>query len=247
MKRFAILILLLCGLQAKAQIDTDRPDQTESARAMNPGDLQLESGVQVTYLGDNFPSIRVGLLPTLQFRYGIAKGFELRMLSQYATIQNMSSNVKYNGMADFELGSKIQFYSSDNFNILLLTHLVMPTGSAEVTSDMWGITNRICAGWDFSEGQSLGVNLGYNYYEQNEFSGIVFTLAYAKSVSDKVGFYIEPFGFVNNDDFVLNFDAGMVYLPTPQMQLDISFGMGVNERMNYLSIGSSWLFSKNSD
>jgi biopolymer transport protein ExbD len=45
-------------------------------------------------------------------------------------------------------------------------------------------------------------------------------------------------------EFVLNFDTGFTYLANENLQFDFSFGTGLNHRMNYLSIGFSWLLKK---
>ncbi len=49
------------------------------------------------------------------------------------------------------------------------------------------------------------------------------------------------------EDTILNFDAGFTYLPNPNVQLDFSFGTGINDTMNYLSVGCSWLIPKTSE
>ena len=54
------------------------------------------------------------------------------------------------------------------------------------------------------------------------------------------------FGEISNlKEFVLNFDTGFTYLANENLQFDFSFGTGLNHRMNYLSIGFSWLLKKN--
>jgi hypothetical protein len=37
-----------------------------------------------------------------------------------------------------------------------------------------------------------------------------------------------------------NLDAGITYLVNPNLQLDFSFGTGINHTMNFISAGISW-------
>jgi hypothetical protein len=60
-------------------------------------------------------------------------------------------------------------------------------------------------------------------------------------VSEKLSIYGESFGrvFVNNIP-LSNFDSGLAYLVKSNIQFDLSFGLGLNNQMNYQSIGFSW-------
>ncbi len=97
-----------------------------------------------------------------------------------------------------------------------------------------------------SESFSIAYNIGYNYFGTDK-GDLSYSLAFGIAVNEKVGVYIEPYGDVVNfkfDDTVLNFDAGFTYLPNPNIQLDFSFGTGINKKMNYLSVGCSWLIPR---
>ena len=58
---------------------------------------------------------------------------------------------------------------------------------------------------------------------------------------DKLSAYIEPFGeYFNFSDFYINADTGITYLLRDNFQLDISFGTGLNYKINYVAFGFSW-------
>ncbi len=60
------------------------------------------------------------------------------------------------------------------------------------------------------------------------------------SINETFSFYIEPYGsLVEFDALESNFDAGIAYLVKDNCQLDFSFGTGINNTMNYLSLGFS--------
>ena len=60
--------------------------------------------------------------------------------------------------------------------------------------------------------------------------------------------YIEPFGLWDDvSDFSHNFDAGVTYLVNDNCQLDFSFGTGITNNMNYISVGGSWLIERDAE
>ena len=61
------------------------------------------------------------------------------------------------------------------------------------------------------------------------------------AINDKVGVYLETYGdIVEFQELLVNFDTGLTYLVKDNLQLDFSFGTGINHTMNYISLGFSW-------
>lgn len=241
------LIVLLCFISfanINAQIITDRPDQTESSSTVGRGNLQMESGLLIGFEGDEQSSIRQILAPTNLLRYGISKSIEIRLLSQFETQKSGEQSIQ--GISDLEIGTKIQILKNDSKNteIAFVSHLTLPTGTKELTSEKIGTVNKIAVSHRLSENTGLGYNFGYNYFVQDR-GDLTYSLALGIGVNEKVGIYIEPYGEISNlKDFVLNFDTGFTYLANENLQFDFSFGTGLNQRMNYLSIGFSWLLKR---
>ena len=238
-----IVILSYCG--AYAQIVTDRPDQTESSSTVHAGALQIESGVLVGDEWSNNTSNRQVLLPTNLFRYGITRVVELRVLNQYE-INKSNSNEQFQGFSDIEVGTKIQILKREHINteIAVLSHLVFPTGSYEIGNEKYGTINKLSISHSLNENLNLGYNIGYNHFGAGV-GDLTYSMSLAVGVNNRVGLYIEPFGeFSDLEQFMLNVDGGFTYLITPNFQLDYSFGTGVNNNMNYMSLGGSWLFEK---
>ena len=48
-----------------------------------------------------------------------------------------------------------------------------------------------------------------------------------------------------NGVHLASFDAGLTLLSSDQWQWDISYGTGINHRMNYTAVGFSWLVLPN--
>jgi len=120
-----------------------------------------------------------------------------------------------------EIGTKIQILQdeSKNAEIAFLSHLVFPTGTEELTGGSFGIINKFCMSYPLTDDIGLGYNVGLNYLGE--------------------GSELTKF-----EDFVLNFDAGFTYLANDNLQFDFSFGTGVSHKMNYISVGCSWLMEK---
>jgi len=146
-----------------------------------------------------------------------------------------------------EIGTKIQLLKRENVNteIAFLTHLIVPTGTKEVSGNGFGTSNKLSVSHEINETVGIGYNIGYNYLGEGR-GDFVYSLSLGIGINEKVGMYIEPFGELTNfEEFISDFDAGFTYLANNNLQFDFSFGTGINQRMNYISLGFSWLLEKN--
>lgn len=238
---FLVLFLVLFIYPLLAQsIITDRPDQTESAIAVEKGKLQLEAGLGFNYTLKNQVTERQILSPTSLFRYGIVKGLELRLVNQLETITINNRTVQ--GISDLEIGAKVELLadSEQNIEIAFMSHFILPTGSSNLTSEKFGVINKLALAHELSENIGIGYNLGYNYFGTGS-GDLVYSFSLGISLNDKVAIYVEPYGdLVEFKTWEANFDSGFTYLVNDYFQLDWSFGTGINNVMNYIAIGFSW-------
>ncbi len=244
LKHTILALALLCLTQINAQIVTDRPDQTESSSTVGAGNLQIETGVLIGFDGEDENTNRQILAPTTLFRYGISNTFELRVLNQFESLKN--NNISVQGISDLEIGTKIQLLQDDtkNTEIAFLSHLIVPTGTKTLNNTAYGTINKLSISHQINERIGIGYNLGYNYFGHDE-GDFTYSVALGITITNKVGIYVEPYGeYVNFKDYVSNFDAGLTYLANPNLQFDFSFGTGINQTMNYVSVGLSWLILK---
>ena len=245
MKLILIVVLIFTGSGIYGQnLITDRPDQTESSSTVEFGSLQIESGFLLGFEDDGFNSMRQILLPTTLFRYGLTKGIELRILSQFESLKNNSQIME--GISDLEIGAKIQLLNNDNVNteIAFLSHLIIPTGTSQLTGDKFGTINKLAISHGINENMGFGYNVGYNYMGTGN-GDFTYSMALGIAINDKVGVYLEAFGdIVEFQELLVNFDTGLTYLVKDNLQLDFSFGTGLNHTMNYISLGFSWKTDK---
>lgn len=244
------LLLLTATIDISAQsIITDRPDQTESSSTIDRGSLQIESGVLAGFEGEDKSEFRQLLAPTNLFRYGITKGIELRFLNQLERIKQQVKSEEIIGISDLEIGTKIQVVRNENVNteIAVLSHAILPTGSSGLTNDKVGSISKICLSHELSDEMGVGYNVGYNYFGEGN-GDLTYSLALGISISDDAAIYVESYGeVVDIEAHLTNFDAGITYLVKENLQLDFSFGTGINHTMNYISAGFSWIIHKESE
>jgi len=240
MRLLICFIVAIAAINGNAQIITDRPDQTESPISVPSGSLQIESGIQMSFSGSDFK--REILVPTNLFRIGLSKSVELRVVSEYS-IQGSETNLKA-GIPDIQLGAKVWLAGGEDAttNIGWLTHITLPTGNDNFTTDDYRISTLISIDHSLSDVFRIGYNLGYSNMDYFDGS-FTYTAAFGYGINDKMSIYFEPYGQYSSEaDLELNINAGLAYLIKPNIQFDFSFGNGLTDRMNYLSTGMSWLF-----
>lgn len=235
-------------------IISDRPDQTEASSTVGKGVLQIESGF--TFMTEDFtdkistvkPAVETReetyALPNTLFRIGIAERFELRVVTQPDLQRTLTFNKETNrsfGLADLEVGFKVNLLKAKEGRpeIGFLSHLVVPTGTDGISGEAYGVINKLAVTHSLSETHTLAWNLGYDYLGTGN-GDFFYSLAWGIALSDRVGIYIEPYGFYENmEDLKASADAGFTYLFSDDIQFDYSFGVGLNHEMNYHSIGLS--------
>ncbi len=240
LKRICTLILLFTiGTVSAQQIITDRPDQTEASSIVPLKSFQIEAGVLFQRSG----GIQANSYPSILWRYGISETFELRLLTEYETNKMVNTSLKNSGISDIQIGTKIQLFQKEGVNteIAFLSHLIIPSAKDGITNGELGTINKLSISHSISEKVGIGYNVGYDYFGIGSGS-LTYSLALGFSLTEKWGFYIEPFGeFVNFDNHFASFDTGFTYLANNNLQLDISYGTGLNYEMNYFSTGFSWV------
>ena len=220
------------------EIVTDRPDQTESSTTVPNKSFQMEMG----FGSVNYDGKRLSLLPTALFRYGLSESIEFRFAEQLVGFNNKATSETEFGLSDIELGLKIQVLKMEDINteIAFVSHLIVPTGLSELTNTYYGTINKLAISYSINDFLDFGYNLGYNYYGTGN-GDLTYSLVLGIGLFDKIGMYLETFGeYSDFAEFTSNFDSGLTYLVKDNLQLDFSFGLGLNQKMNYYSIGFSW-------
>ena len=94
-----------------------------------------------------------------------------------------------------------------------------------------------------SDKLSLGYNLGCEWDGITPETTFVYTLTTGYSISNKMGCYVELFGFApQHESANHNFDAGLSYLINNNFMVDLSSGIGITENApeHYVAFGFSF-------
>lgn len=236
-------ILFNAQVFGQSPIDTDRPTQSESAVVLPKNIFQVESGLGISYSGDANQRIREISIPNVLMRLNIVKGVELRLITNHLQQYRPSSDQKRAGIADWQVGSKIQLFSSPKAQMAFSTHVIFPTGSGRLSNGQIGSLNRVLFTHPVGAKQSISYNIGYNNYGTGS-GDLIYTLALTRQVNDKLVVFIEPYGDwqeFSNAEVSLN--AGFLYRMKSHLQWDFSLGTGLNHTMNFFSTGFSWMLS----
>ncbi len=234
---FTLFFWFCSGLSAQ-EIVTDRPDQTESSTTIPANSFQIEAGI----LSGGDETEKLWLAPTILFRYGITKGVELRLVEQLTGVRDKAASADHFGLSDVEVGAKFQLLKQENVNseIAFISHLLIPTGPAELSNSRFGSINKFALSHSLNKRIGVGYNLGYNYLGADN-GTLTWSLAFGADLSEKLGLYLETYGeAVDFAEWYHNFDTGITWLIRENLQLDISYGTGLNQVMNYFSLGCSW-------
>ena len=225
-------------------IVTDRPDFTEASSTVGNGRVQLEAGYTyyrdrsrgVTTTAQTYPEalLRIGLL---------ADWFEFRVGQTYARSRAAAAGTateRLSGMSDLYLGTKLGLTEQKRElpEIALVLQALVPTGAKAVTANEVLPGFNLLYGWDvipdfLTAGGSLLVNrtvddLGHSYVTM----GQSFTIGY--TLTEQLGAYTEWFALYPTGAVAPGvgpqhyFDGGFTYKVTPEFQLDIRAGVGLN-------------------
>ena len=225
---FALILVFITSISVAQIISTDRPDQTEGTHVLLKNKFQIESGYLITD-SDNY-------LNTL-LRYGVLNKIELRINSNIIT--GLVNNEKRTAFGNLELGLKFNIFNSINSStkVSFLSHLSLPNKREFSNKDPISL-NRILLSHDLTESFQIGYNLGYNIGFNNQINNFIYTLVFSKSIQ-KLGVFIEVFGEESSGVSKSYWDAGVIYSLTDNLQADLSFSRGINNKSNYINIGIS--------
>lgn len=238
-------LVLFFGVQAMAQekIDTDRPDQTESAVLVPKKYFQGEFGFnKENFEGENYNLVH----PTFLLKYGLSKRFELRLESALASeyIHLIPSTKKTTSLEPVEIGTKISLFEEKGLRpkTSLIAHLGLPfaSSSPDKEQDLFP-SYRFTFQNTISDVVGLGYNLGSEWDGYENKTVWLYTFSPNFTIGEKWYAYVEVFGF-KEDKWEHAVDGGIAYYISKDTKLDLSggFGLGNNPLKNYVALGFSF-------
>ena len=253
-----IFILTIAGFSkifsqtSPGDIVTDRPDQTESAVITPKNHIQIESGISYSrqsVLFLSFLGFEVNAdyytVPTVLFRYGLEPFIELRLNAEYLTgkIKTKINNSVINedtksGLQPIQIGAKLKLFETASRvtkGALLVSGDIPAFATGDFTDMETTLEGRFLFQTAHKDGLALGINVGMEYTPDNGEKVYLYTIAPSFGFNDKLGGFIELYGFYYNtpDEFNNYLDGGLTYLLAPNMQLDLSAGILFSANTHY--------------
>lgn len=247
--------LFFSPLFATAQlekIDTDRPDQTESAFTIPVKWVQAEIGFQ--YASERYnklsPREQYFIYPTLLTKYGLTKHFELRLITEYSGTRYLNSNGKHEvekGFNSVQLGGKLNLLEEKGGRpkTSLIAHYDFGRLRTPYRYTTDGLNFRFTMQHTISPLISLGYNLGMQWEAFGQEPACVYTFAPGFNISEKWYAYAELFGSIWKNYHPENsVDAGIAYYVNNNLKIDASAGLGLSKNAQdlYIGMGASFRF-----
>lgn len=238
------LLALSAAAPAAAEeeaLATDRPDFVESSDVVGKGRVQLETSLAWERDRQGSTRTRLTATPTL-LRIGVAETLELRLetdgrLAQRTTDGGATQRAR--GWADLAAGVKWHQQDGDEATgvpgLGWLLHLDMDSGSGAFRGQGIRPSLRMVAEWEFAGGWSLGVMPGL-YRDRDDagrrYTGAILAAVVGKSINERLRGFLELSGQQlapsSHGGRVISFDAGLAWLLTRDVQLDVAISRGIS-------------------
>jgi hypothetical protein len=222
-------------------IQADRPDQTETPALVPKGMFQVEAGFTFQK-NDEFSNNNT--LPTVLWKYGVNENFELRLITEY--VYEKVFDEKQDGLLPVYIGFKAKLAEEKGIvpKTSIIAHIGLPSAAtAKYKNEFYAPEFRFVMQHTLSEKMSLSYNLGAEWDGFSAEPTFLYTLTTGYSITEKLGSYIELFGFApQNNKANHSFDGGITYLINNNFMLDLSSGFGITKNAPdyYVAVGFSF-------
>lgn len=245
MKNLIIVFCILASYTNQAQIlepiEADRPDQTETPALVPQGMFQVETGFTYQKETSNYDTFS---LPSVLWKYGVNEKFELRLITEfnYEKIDDQHPS----GFSSVLVGFKTKLAEEQGIipKTSFIAHISLPNvASANYKTDYFAPQFRFVMQHTLSDKFTLSYNIGSEWDGFSAAPTFIYTLTTGYSITEKLGSYLEIFGFAPQEDKANHLvDGGITYLINNNFMLDLSSGMGLTETAPdyYISAGFSF-------
>lgn len=239
----AILGIVTIKAQDMLPIATDRPDQTECPFIVPKGYFQAENGFFYEKTRVNSQSLAY---PTVLWKYGLSDNFEWRLITELVSEKEGTQTLK--GLTPIKVGFKVKISEEKGFvpKTSFIGHLSIPKFASREFKEIFYVPSfRFTMQNTLSDRFVLAYNLGAEWNDETPEPTFIYTLTTGFSISEKLGSYLEIYGFSpQNQKADHRLDGGLTYLINNNVMIDISGGIGlsVNAPKYFLSLGLSYRF-----
>lgn len=233
------------SMMIMSPIETDRPDASEAASLVPRHYFQMEHGFKIEDTNPGF----IYSYPSSLWRYGVNDHFEIRLITEYITIQD-KPDPDLSGFLPLALGFKTKI--ADQRGILpqigLITHLTFPgVVSEDFETTYFAPDLRLAFQHRVSDFFSVSYNAGAKWNGEGGEPDFLYSLSAGIAITDRLGLFGEIYGQTpqrDDSDPEFRADAGFSYLIGNDFLLDLSAGTGLSSDAveEFVAFGFSYRF-----
>lgn len=243
---FLILTSVSVGYSVEnLELNTDRPDQTESSALVPVGLLQLESGYVFEkteikrYIKESF------IYNSSLLRYGLTNNLEFRISYDYIKETEEIEGIKLSnkkGISPVIIGIKTKLADETLYTPAssFLFYMSIPKWASPELQTNYSMPGfKLALSKNINENLSFGANLGADWIDTESYGIGFYSLVMGLTFNEYTAAFVEVYGNYSSFDIPENkFDAGITYSIIPNLQIDASFGLGLSKYSPKYMIGS---------
>lgn len=207
------------------QIQTDRPNETESPNTISPDHLQVESGFSF----EQEEGEKTYEIPEIVLRYGIFKNAEFRIESALSLQHDHEEESR--GIKPVVIGVKYHLIDHKGIvpDISLLGRLSIPwMADHSLQEEKYSPEIRLLAQYSVAKSAHLGYNLGVHWLSDTAKAEYIYTISGDYAVTKKIKLVAEIYGLAESNHHAHNTaDVAFLYVLNQKVQLDFITGSGI--------------------
>lgn len=243
------------------EMDTDRPDKTESAFTVDAGHFQVEMDL-VTHTRDRDTSGGGDLRTTsysvapINLKVGLLNNVDFQLIVETwntVTVKDNRTGASFrrSGFGDVTPRLKVNLWGNDGGStaLALMPYVKLPTNQDKLGNNAVEGGVIVPFAMDLPLGFDLGAMTVFgaarNEDNSRHHAEFVNTVTVGHDLIGKLGAYAEFFSLVSTEsgaDWVGTADVGLVYALTPNIHLDASVNFGVTRSADDLNLSAGLSF-----
>ena len=254
-RRFVIVGMLAAAASARGQgeddyINADRPGIADSSEVVARGRFQIETGLTLERRRTGEDPERAVFAPTL-LRLGINERWEARLESDVHAWMREAGSESVRAYAPWSAGFKYRFLERGEAGLGAIVGVSPPSGSGALRTRHTTGEVRLVADWEFNEHWSLNPNLGLAVEEDDageRFTAKLFAMTLAYKPQRTLELFVDmgtQTPEARGAGSAVIYDAGLAYLVSRDVQIDLSFGArgkGATPPRSFVAAGVSLRF-----
>jgi hypothetical protein len=225
-------------------METDRPDKTESAYTLDAGHFQLEMDLlSYTYDRGDDETVKSLAIAPINLKVGVLNKVDLQLIVESYNIQRTKDRAagtseRISGFGDLLLRSKINLWGNDGGPTALsaMPFVKLPTNQRGLGNDAVEGGLIFPFAMDLPCEWGLGAQVEVDYAQDSdgsdyhpEFSS---TITVSHDIAGKLAGYVELFTNRSTErgaDWIATFDFGFTYAISRDVRLDAGMNIGLTE------------------